>query len=386
MFRFTLSCEKLSNENRHENELISMDPIFKTAEKKLVPLTLVFFFLAGLRSVGAEDEITLKVGDPAPKLQPGKWVQGEPVQAFERNKAYLVEFWATWCAPCLANVPHLNEIHESFKNKGLVVIGQNVSEHATETVPGIVKRTKMAYRVALDDTRTNQAGTMQATWMDRAGIPGVPSAFLVDKQGRIAWIGYPGGLKPGVIEEVLSGSFDLGKAAARYQAWLDNRPRFEKLREAIKTGKTTEAQALLVEIEKAMPQEELAGLNFERLTVSLLAKDSERIHELARQVRDDWSSNAPDLNDLASTLANAEGLDERNLALAESIAEQANAAAHGENPTYLATLARLQFLRERKEAAIATQQRAVERAEEKQRPKLEKALESYKQGKLPAAN
>src|SRR5882762_5464817 len=44
-------------------------------------------------------EATLKVGNPAPKLQVSKWVQGEPVKDFERDKAYIVEFWATWCGP-----------------------------------------------------------------------------------------------------------------------------------------------------------------------------------------------------------------------------------------------------------------------------------------------
>src|SRR5215469_15597227 len=110
---------------------------------------------------------TLKVGDPAPKLQAGKWVQGEPVTDFEKGKAYIVEFWATWCGPCRVSIPHLNEIHTKYKDKNLVVIGQDCAEVDEAGVEKFVKKMggKMTYRVALDD----EEGTMGNTWMLAAG-------------------------------------------------------------------------------------------------------------------------------------------------------------------------------------------------------------------------
>ena len=98
-------------------------------------------------------EPTLKVGDPAPKLQNGKWVQGDPVKEFKEGKAYLVEFWATWCGPCRVSIPHLNEIHNKYKDKGLVVIGQDCWERDEALVGPFVEKMgdKMTYRVALDD-------------------------------------------------------------------------------------------------------------------------------------------------------------------------------------------------------------------------------------------
>src|ERR1039457_690315 len=153
---------------------------------------------------------SLKVGDPAPKLAPGKWVQGDPVKDFQKGKAYIVVFWATWCPPCRASIPHLNETYNKFKDKGLIVIGQNCWEKDDSLVAPFVTKMgdKMTYRVALDDRSTNTQGQMAKTWMEAAGRKGIPSAFLVDTKGVIAWIGHPMALKEDVIEDVLAGNYD----------------------------------------------------------------------------------------------------------------------------------------------------------------------------------
>ena len=158
---------------------------------------------------------TLKVGDPAPRLQTGKWVQGDPVKNFEKGKAYIVEFWATWCPPCRATIPHLNEVYKKFKDKGLIVIGQNVSERDDSLVAPFVKKMgdKMTYRVALDDKTSDGNGKMSQTWMEAAGQDGIPTAFLVDTKGVIAWIGHPMELKEQMIESVLSGKSPVSKGA-----------------------------------------------------------------------------------------------------------------------------------------------------------------------------
>src|ERR1039457_7190003 len=162
---------------------------------------------------------SLKVGDPAPKLAPGKWVQGEPVKEFQKGKAYIMEFWATWCPPCRASIPHLNETYQKFKDKGLIVIGQDCWEKDDSLVAPFVTKMgdKMTYRVALDDKSTNKKGQRAKTWMEAAGRNGIPSAFLVDTKGVIAWIGHPMELEEKVIEDVLAGTFDVRKAAAAYK-------------------------------------------------------------------------------------------------------------------------------------------------------------------------
>lgn len=176
-----------------------------TAER--LKLTTAALALVASTTLALTAQGTLKVGNPAPKLQTGKWIQGEPVKSFEKGKAYLVEFWATWCPPCRTSIPHLNEIHKKFKDKGLVVIGMDCWERDESLVAPFVKKMgdKMTYRVALDDKTSNKKGQMAQTWMEAAGRDGIPSAFLVDTQGKIAWIGHPMELKEQLIEDALAG-------------------------------------------------------------------------------------------------------------------------------------------------------------------------------------
>jgi tetratricopeptide (TPR) repeat protein/thiol-disulfide isomerase/thioredoxin len=208
---------------------------------EIITALLALAVAAGASTAAAS---TLKVGDPAPKLQTGKWMQGEPVQEFSPGKAYLVEFWATWCGPCRVSIPHLNEIHKQYKDKGLVVIGQDCWEQDDNLVAPFIKTMgeKMTYRVALDDKNGSVKGKMAENWMEAAGQNGIPTAFLVDTTGHIAWIGHPMVLKEQLIEEVLAGKFDLQKAAAQYAQEQNTDDQLNKASALARDGKLDEAE------------------------------------------------------------------------------------------------------------------------------------------------
>lgn len=150
----------------------------------------------------------LKVGDPAPPLSIGKWIKGEPVTQFEPGKVYVMEFWATWCGPCIAAIPHITELQEKYKDQGVIFIGTSVWERdaAQSKVEPFVKQQgdKMNYRVAMDDRSDGGTGAMAKNWLAAAGQNGIPCSFIVDQSGKIAWIGHPMRLEE-PLKKVLAG-------------------------------------------------------------------------------------------------------------------------------------------------------------------------------------
>jgi thiol-disulfide isomerase/thioredoxin len=143
-----------------------------------------------------------ELGMPAPALSVAEWVKGKAVNLNEgKGKTiYVVEFWATWCPPCRASIPHLTELQKKFKDKGVTVIG--VSDETVSTVKPFVNKmgNKMEYTVAVDKGQKTSAAYMGAF-----GVDGIPHAFVVDKTGAIAWHGHPMGGLDKAIEDVLAG-------------------------------------------------------------------------------------------------------------------------------------------------------------------------------------
>src|SRR5262245_43903748 len=139
---------------------------------------LLSIALAGLVALtaGAEDPkpaVSLKVGDPAPGLKASKWLQGQEVKKFEPGKVYVVEFWATWCAPCIAAMPHLAQLQARYKDKGVTVIGYSAQDpsNTEQQVAAFVKKRgpKLGYTFAFGEDRK----TWDA-WMRAAGRKGIP--------------------------------------------------------------------------------------------------------------------------------------------------------------------------------------------------------------------
>lgn len=330
---------------------------------------------------GAQSQ--LKVGDAAPKLSGGVWVQGKPIGEFERDKAYLIDFWATWCGPCVASIPHMEHLHQRYKNQGLVVIGQDVWEQDVGKVKPLVEKMgdKMSFRIALDDEK----GTMAELWLKAAGVKGIPSAFLVGKDGKVAWIGHPMGLEQGLIEQVLAGTHDLSKAARDYekQQVADNKS--ARFYELIREKKWAEAEAVLIEVISltGAKEEEVASA---RLLVLTGRGDFDAAAELAEKYsqHEKVKNNADALNQIARWLLENESVEGKALILAGQLAIRANELRNAKDPNILGTLARAVFMQGDKERAIDLQQKAINLTDNsKVKEQLQATLQSYNAGKLP---
>jgi thiol-disulfide isomerase/thioredoxin len=374
----------------------------KATQKKWTALLLA---LAAIVAPALAAEPTLKVGDPAPKLQNGQWVQGDPVKEFQPGKPYIVEFWATWCGPCRASIPHLNDIYTKYKDKGLVVIGQDCWEQDDTLVAPFVKKMgdTMTYRVALDDKTEGKPGKMAETWMAAAGRNGIPSAFLIDTKGVIAWIGHPMELEEheDMIDQVLAGKFDIQKAAADYEKELKEQAAQEKemapvqakmtaMSTAMREKKWDEAMDDLAAVEKLIPENRrdsmTVTLEVNRFRILLGKKDYPAAYKLAAKISDAHKNSAALQNYLAWQIVADKTIEKPDLELAETLANRANEAAKGQDPGILDTQARVLFLKGQKDEAIKTQARAVALAEPDGKQALQLTLDSYKKGELPVVN
>ena len=155
-------------------------PLMKTT------LTLLLFVFAAASSLSAQAP-TLKIGDPAPALDVAHWIKGDAVTTFEPGQAYIVEFWATWCPPCKDSMPHLSELQAELGDK-IVIIG--LSDETLDIAKEFLDKPEWAekthYTLGADPD-----GSSHKSFMNAANQNGIPTSFLINGEGKIAWIGHP---------------------------------------------------------------------------------------------------------------------------------------------------------------------------------------------------
>lgn len=326
----------------------------------------------------AEKQVTLGVGDRAPALTVEKWVKGSEVPAFEKGKVYMIEFWATWCPPCIASMPHISELQKKYKDRGLTVIGVSSADprNTLEKVEKMVadKGDGMGYTVAWDKERTTSKSFMEA-----AGQGGIPCSFLIDGSGTIAYIGHPMKIDQ-ILEQVLDNKHDIKALAADAKRIKE----LEMRSKAIITKLNTAAQSKdwetaiaaadeLVALDAKQFGENAANAKFRMLFIEL--NDTKRAYAYARELLAGMAKdNAGMLNALAWQIIDPDSeVKDRDAKLALELATRANELTKGEDAAILDTLACAHFTLGDFKKAVEIQTLAADKD-----AKLKPTLEKYK--------
>lgn len=312
-------------------------------------MKLRFLLAAAVGLAGSLILQAAKLGDPAQPLALLKTVKGDPVNlaAGKGKQVYVVEFWATWCPPCRESIPHLTDLQKRFKDKGVVFVG--ISDETEAKVKPFVEKmgSKMDYVVALDSARkTSEA------YMGAYGQNGIPTAFIVDKQGRVAWVGHPMSGLDTAIEEIVAGTYDMVAAQKEFDGRAERAAKMQELNQSF------------------MKYMQAAG-----------KPDAKDLPGLGKALLDLAGEDPQILNAIAWNVLTAPNIKTRDTAFALDVAKAAVSASKGKNPAILDTYARALFDNGKKAEAIVQQKKAIDLAPEGQKAEMKATLGKYEAGK-----
>lgn len=227
---------------------------------------------------------------------PEVWLQGAPVKEWEKDKVYIFEFWATWCGPCLAAMPHMEQLHQAFKdNPRMQIIGVNVMDRKTpEVLKEFIKNrpAPLNYTMAVDV----DGKKTREKWLEPLKVNGIPHAFAV-KNGRLIWRGHPSQLSEKTMQAMLKPDFSAASLAAKgpdagAREWQHYRETSQKVRELVEKDGKLGAQALLKQVQDSgkFPQDQVIQLKM----IPFLVLAEQGKFEEAQSVLSDVSREYPD--------------------------------------------------------------------------------------------
>lgn len=336
----------------------------------------------------------LTIGSPAPALKVSRFLKGEPVAAFEPGKIYVVEFWATWCGPCIQAMPHVSELQTRYPK--VTFIGVNVWENDDSAAEGFLeaKGQELNYRIACDDIPeggNRNDGAMAKTWLAAAEVRSIPTAMVVDAKGRIANIGHPMGLEE-CLPQIISGKWDMAAAAKQHLLSVlperNSRDFNERMSALLKAGQSDETPAELDRLAEDYPERAgLLGLIKFRVLALTDGKSEQALATGRQLLKGDFGDNPQMLNAMAWEIVAPERPTQATnelKAFALEVAKKTDDLVKKKNPAVADTLARALFANGDVRGAAETQRRAIELAKSNPRfaemvSELQKHLDEYEE-------
>lgn len=150
--------------------------------KKIKHFFYVGLFLSILTS--------LSLAESLPKFSL-ETIQSETINSDQfSGKILLVDFFATWCPPCIASIPHLTDLQKKYQTNGFQMLGISVDENPKEILPAFIEKMGINYPVALSSPSVIDGF---------GGVEYLPTAFLINQEGQIVkkFVGY---VEPQVIQ------------------------------------------------------------------------------------------------------------------------------------------------------------------------------------------
>jgi thiol-disulfide isomerase/thioredoxin len=143
------------------------------------------------RGVGGARDLQ---GQPAPAFAVDQWLTP---QVDVRNRVLVLDFWATWCPPCRATIPHMNDLARRFGNDAAFI---GISAEKSSAFQSGLKK----YRLTLDSFAYALALDPYGAMARPIGIQGIPHCVVIGSDGVIRWQGHPGDLKEGIVAAIIA--------------------------------------------------------------------------------------------------------------------------------------------------------------------------------------
>ncbi len=311
-------------------------------------------------------EPELKIGDRAPELAVKQWVHGSSNSSSGASfSVQVITFWATWSEPSIEAIGRFPILQNRFGNDVQFVA---VSSETAEAVTGFLNTERpvgnhqwkefLSFPIAAD-----HRGDMEGQFLLASFEQALPTSFVVDSEGRVAWIGPADQVEP-VIAKVLAGSWDLDAARKSHELVQARKAAQREIRERLALARVSndgdECIRLIDELLEAFPDDvDFQMLRFQyQLRFEMAAAANEQAMKLLNQLRDDSRR----LNQLAWCLAEHASVPDLDLSIAHEAASLAVELTKESDASSLETLARVQFRRGDVDGAIETQAKAVELA------------------------
>lgn len=360
----------------------------------LMALTLVATVVMGNRLSHAE--VTLSIGDKAPSLDIEHYIHEDngfdEIEDFEEGKVYVVEFWATWCGPCIQSMPHLVELQTKYRGEGVQIISISDEDLAkvealmVEPYPGKDKtyaELTSAYTLTVDPD-----GSSTDDYMRAAEQNGIPASFLVGKTGLVEWIGHPMELDE-PLAEVIADRWDR----EAYKEQMKRQEQFQiamrKVNQLAGSGKFEDALNVVNKVIEDMEGEDDPRSNLirEQLTAfqyNLRLDSGDQSEEVMAFFRSQLEKAKADTRELTQFSYNLmasmqQGTDPGPLA-GETIAalEGSVEAADDEvKPIMYVLIAQMSASMSDFDQAIANQKKAIEASTGRQKERMEQLLEQF---------